>query len=586
MSATLTTHVELYENQRYSFGWKSGSLLPTDRLRYSTADGRFGWSALADAEAAHKCIGWAPLSSEWSYPDGEGDDGWRYGSSFKGAVCCEHLPSEKGSLDFVRRRRLHRAYEWTGEGLKSHNYGGCGRVDCEIAEKVSAMLLNALAHGLIIRASNDSTAQVDLHLLCELKCRLCTCLGIAEEANNAAPTSDAGASTKNVPETKKITNETDQIDNVADVGARCKNCGAILSLTAASEHECTSGADALLAALNAGPLDLFAAGLLADRSALARLQAAVTSSSPNPATLALDAQRTANRAQVLDQPPSPPPPPGDSAGASLLSGFTSKERHFLTTRALSYLDVRGGLARCADETCTGSDACPFATRTCPHSGCSASFALRHEERHDAQCQHKPVACEHGCGELVPRHAQAAHFQHACPKAPASCPFAALGCAASLTRQEVPTHVEVAAQGHLLLAVNRISEHQDAIRKLSARVSELEKTQRESDDASSASAATAAAATATMVKHQIWMEEHAASHAREEKTAAARDKQVVDMAKTTSTVEALAKEAKSEAGKSVSKSVAEVAPAIKQLQDTVSSLSPNPSQTDRQWRRLP
>lgn len=583
MSATLSTHVELYENQRYSFGWKSGSLLPTDRLRYSTVDGKFGWSALADAEAAHKCIGWAPQSSEWSFPDGDGDDGWRYGSSFKGALCCEHLPPEKGSLDFVRRRRLHRVYEWTGEGMKPHNYGGCGRVDSEIAEKVSAMLLNALAYGMIIRAPNDSTAQIDVHLLCELKCRLCTSLGIAVEANNAASTSNTSSSVKNVPDAKKNTDEADQIADVADVGARCKNCGAILSLTAASEHECISGADALLASLDSGPLDSFAAGLLSDRSALARLQAAVTSSSPSATTLALDAQRAASRAQVLDQ---PPPPPGDSAGASLLSGFTAKERHFLTTRALSYLDVRGGLARCADETCTGSDACPFATRTCPHSGCRASFALRHQERHDAQCQHKPVACEHGCGELVPRHAQAAHFEHACPQAPAPCPFAALGCAASLTRQEVPTHVEVAAQGHLLLAVNRISEHQDVIRKLSARMSELEKTQRESDDASSASAATAAATSAAMVKHQIWMEEHAALHAREEKTAAARDKQVVDMAKTMGTVEALAKEAKSEAGKSISKSVAAVVPAIKQLQDTVSSLSQNPSQTDRQWRRLP
>ena len=578
MTTTLTTRVELYENQRYSFGWKSSSLLPTDRLRYSTADGKFGWSTLADAEAAHKCIGWAPQSIEWSYPDGEGDEGWRYGSSFKGAVCCEHMPSEKGSLDFVRRRRLHRAYEWTGEGLKAHNYGGCGRVDSEIAEKVSAMLLNAIAHGLLLRAPSEIPAQVDIQLLCELKGRLCTYLGIAEEVNDTVATTDALASATN---SGLRTSEASQTSNVADVGARCKNCGAILSLTAASEHECASGADALIAALNAGPLDAFAAGLLADRSAFEKLQSAVTSSMPNPATLALDAQRAASRAHVLDQPPL-----GDSAGASLLSGFTPKERAYLTTRALSYLDVRGGLARCADETCTGSDACPFATRTCPHAGCSASFALRHHERHDAQCRHKPVACAHGCGELVPRHAQAAHFEHACPNAPAPCPFAALGCAASLTRQEVPNHVEVAAQGHLLLAVNRISEHQGVIRQLAARVSDLEKTQHESENASSATAAAAAATTATLAKHQIWMEEHTALHAREQASAAAHNKQFAEMERKTGAVEALAKEAKTEAGRCVAKLVAAVAPAIKQLQDTVSSLSPNPSQADRQWRRLP
>ena len=97
---------------------------------------------------------------------------------------------------------------------------------------------------------------------------------------------------------------------------------------------------------------------------------------------------------------------------------------------------------------------------CGHAGCGAAFAGRNGERHDALCEHKPVPCLGGCGEAVPRKAQAAHWAHACPSAPAACPFAALGCApAGLTRKGVPAHVEGASHGHLLLALNRMVEHE-------------------------------------------------------------------------------------------------------------------------------
>ena len=146
-TAPLVVNVDIYENQRYGTisGWGPGSLLITDRKRFSTADGRLccndriskhrsaicqnvqlfscsasymrhytstctnshqiliadgsscirvGWATLEEAEVAlASSVGWAPQAPEWAFPDEvadvggcdrvTADDGWRYGGSFK-----------------------------------------------------------------------------------------------------------------------------------------------------------------------------------------------------------------------------------------------------------------------------------------------------------------------------------------------------------------------------------------------------------------------------------------------------------------------------------------------------------------------
>ena len=86
----------------------------------------------------------------------------------QGAVCCEHLPSEKASMDFVRRRRLRKPFAFVGRGLlpfppappprpeqqrgeEAHQRkpGGCGCVDVASAEIVDAALLKALARATL-----------------------------------------------------------------------------------------------------------------------------------------------------------------------------------------------------------------------------------------------------------------------------------------------------------------------------------------------------------------------------------------------------------------------------------------------------
>jgi hypothetical protein len=146
-------------------------------------------------------------------------------------------------------------------------------------------------------------------------------------------------------------------------------------------------------------------------------------------------------------------------------------------------------------------------------------------------------------------------------------------------------VEVASSAHLLLAMGRLGEHQAVIRKLAARVAHLELGASAATETSASLAAVAAATSAKAVEHEARLMEHAAIHAEGRDIAIAHGKQLGDVKKVAGAAEALAKAAKAEASNGVALSISAVAPAVTQLQDTVASLTPNPSHTQRQWRRL-
>jgi seryl-tRNA synthetase len=59
-----------------------------------------------------------------------------------------------------------------------------------------------------------------------------------------------------------------------------------------------------------------------------------------------------------------------------------------------------------------------------------------------------------------------------------CPFKNIGCIKIIKACDVQTHVVEDAPAHLLLAVNRMTEHQDVIKKLHVQVQTLENENKE------------------------------------------------------------------------------------------------------------
>jgi len=54
-----------------------------------------------------------------------------------------------------------------------------------------------------------------------------------------------------------------------------------------------------------------------------------------------------------------------------------------------------------------------------------------------------------------------------------CPFSDMGCSADLLHKDVPEHLDACCQSHLLLAVERLREQQEVIKKLHGRVNSVE-----------------------------------------------------------------------------------------------------------------
>ena len=277
MDLTPAITTTIYENQRYSaWGWGPGALLVTDRPRFSTADGKVGWATLEEVDAALSCPGWEAAPGGWSSPNesdditcsnsggnsssrASNDDGdaalWRYGHSFKGAVCCEHSHAEKGALDFVRRRRLTRTSVWTGHGLLllptpgrcgvgvgvgvgsggggGGGGGGCGRMDAEAVGRLGDLLLGAFARASLARWPREGAVPEDPRAAADLKRRLYRHLGILLPAE-AEPPPPHPAPPLPAADTAKQTDQKGLLPGPADK-ARCDGAGVVLGVTPCSE---------------------------------------------------------------------------------------------------------------------------------------------------------------------------------------------------------------------------------------------------------------------------------------------------------------------------------------------------------------
>jgi exonuclease VII small subunit len=120
------------------------------------------------------------------------------------------------------------------------------------------------------------------------------------------------------------------------------------------------------------------------------------------------------------------------------------------------------------------DTCHFHWEQCPNEGCPAVLSRLYLSSHDEQeCQYKIISCEENCGESFPRHARAKHLAELCPLREANCPFGRIGCSTIVKAKDIPDHVDADTGSHLLLALHRMMEYEDMIRKLVSKQNQLE-----------------------------------------------------------------------------------------------------------------
>jgi len=198
--ALLSRKMEVLENERYNplaGGWGSGGLLPTDRKPLSNGAGTAGWSTMKEVEDALLSAGWRwDNAGSWDVVCDESTDdaGWSYAPDFgwyetKGGekkmdgaasrvsvsgqtVFTNSLqegaevlafPDQSGAeglsslvggaggvpvkqmMHFVRRRKRARFQTFDPEALTDFGAFTCDHCDLEEIERVSAVLLNALA---------------------------------------------------------------------------------------------------------------------------------------------------------------------------------------------------------------------------------------------------------------------------------------------------------------------------------------------------------------------------------------------------------------------------------------------------------
>lgn len=155
---------------------------------------------------------------------------------------------------------------------------------------------------------------------------------------------------------------------------------------------------------------------------------------------------------------------------SLVAGdFPEREREAIATLIIKKLDTQFQL-HCDRPEC--GENCRFYRVPCPNEGCTVTVSRMYLSRHDRECPLKIIQCE--CGDEFQRRQSAVHKEQACKMRMVDCPFKDIGCIKQIKAMELKNHVVDDAPAHLLLAVNRMTEHQDVIRKLHDRVEALEK----------------------------------------------------------------------------------------------------------------
>jgi hypothetical protein len=148
--------------------------------------------------------------------------------------------------------------------------------------------------------------------------------------------------------------------------------------------------------------------------------------------------------------------------------FPVKEREAIAALVVKMLDRHYQLH--CDQLDCGTQ-CRFLRVECPNDGCSSIMSQLYLEQHQTSCPYKVTTCE--CGDTLPRHALAIHKAQACKMRDVQCPFHKIGCTKVVKACDLIKHIQDDSPAHLLLAVDRMSEHQDVIKTLHANVAAME-----------------------------------------------------------------------------------------------------------------
>jgi hypothetical protein len=149
--------------------------------------------------------------------------------------------------------------------------------------------------------------------------------------------------------------------------------------------------------------------------------------------------------------------------------FTQKERYMICSLIIKKLDPRYELHCNKPMPC--GDGCKFKRISCPHDGCKAEVSQMHLSQHMATCPFKVITCD--CGDHFPLKEFETHKRDSCQLRVVPCPFKEIGCIKEVVARHLPQHVQDDVSSHLLLAMNRMLEHQEVIKNLHTKLLELE-----------------------------------------------------------------------------------------------------------------
>ena len=443
--------ITIYENQRYQplVGFSYKGLLPTDRRRYSTKDGKRSWASIEEAEADLVSKGWVwehpstwalhsdgfdesvtptyePLASELqtdtntdstisivreSGSVGGGsplhnasDEGWIYSASFE-TIDDSNLKL-KNITTFVRRMKLHRMQKFYPLLLCGMNCEifTCSYCDSDKVESLRKLLLTTLAeHSLTKHPRQLDEVKVNV-----LKNALIDALHL----NGDKPGTDEAISLYHADSTSEIPLD---IEKVEDILKKFSLTGATL-LTRSSS-------------------------LLSVGSADDNIQ-----------------KRTSEIAQLY---------------------FGNAERGDLARLVIRRHDCKDNKYHCKKVNCkendkNGEGRCLFKPEKCKNENCDAIYSRIWNDRHDTMCPHKIVDCERLCGERLPRYSLESHVTGNCPLKPVTCPFQILGCDVygnnnTLLQKDLQQHLECCTQPHMALCLTNIVRQGEAIANVSSRI---------------------------------------------------------------------------------------------------------------------
>lgn len=148
--------------------------------------------------------------------------------------------------------------------------------------------------------------------------------------------------------------------------------------------------------------------------------------------------------------------------------FSPKECEAISALVVKKLDPTFQL-HCDQSNC--GENCNFLRIPCPNHGCSLVMSKMYLKQHDNQCIYKEIECE--CRLRLPRHEFKTHKTESCVLREVNCPFKQIGCTTCVKACDLEKHLTEDTGTHLMLAMNRMMEHQDVINNLNSRVVELE-----------------------------------------------------------------------------------------------------------------